>query len=172
MTAHIISALVKNKSGVLTRVSGLFARRSYNIDSLSVCTTEDPECSRMTIVCLGDEAEKEQVVRQLDKLIDVTQIKVMTAEQSIFRELVLVKVKTSAETRRQLLDIQEIFKAKIVDCSPSSMILELTGEEGKLNGFIENLEPFGILELARTGITAIDRGVACLKDLDDYNKMI
>ena len=172
MKKFTITALLANKSGVLTRISGLFARRGFNIDSISACATEDDDYSRITLVLDGDEHILDQLIKQLDKLIDVKKIACASEKDSVFRELCLVKVKAEAEKRAQLIEIKEIYKAKIVDLSPDSMILEITGEPNKLDGFINVIEPYGILEMARTGVTALSRGEKCLNDLVDYNESI
>ena len=172
MKKYTITALVANKSGVLTRVSGLFARRGFNIESLCVCTTEDEALSRMTIVLAGDEYTLDQMTKQLDKLIDVKKIAAAPEDASVYRELLLVKVKAPAEKRSEIIEIKDVYKAKIVDLSPETLILEITGEPNKLDGFIGVIEPYGILEMARTGVTALSRGEKCLNDLVDYNESI
>ena len=172
MKKYIITALVANKSGVLTRVSGLFARRGYNIDSLCVCATEDESLSRMTIVLNGDDYILSQMTKQMDKLIDVKKIAIVKEDDSVMRELLLIKVAAPAEKRSEIIEIKEVYKAKIVDLSPKTAILELTGEPNKLDGFIKVIEPYGILELARTGVTALSRGASCLNDRLDYNEQI
>lgn len=164
---HVISALVVNHSGVLTRVSGLFSRRGYNIESLSVCATEDARFSRMTIVAKGDEYTVDQIVKQLDKLVDVKKIALAQERVSLFRELLLVKLRAPAEARANIAQVATIYKAKTVDLSPDSMVLELTGEPDKLDAFLAVAEPFGIIEMARTGVTAIQRGDANIKDSAD-----
>lgn len=169
---HTISALVANRSGVLTRISGLFSRRGYNIESLSVCATEDEHLSRMTIVINGDNYILEQIVKQLDKLVDVKKISLTDENNSIYRELLLIKISALAEIRSQIVEISNIYKAKIVDLSLNSITIENTGEPNKLDAFIKVLEPYGILEMARTGVTALMRGDSCIKDLDDYNEII
>ncbi len=161
MNRYTISALVANKSGVLTRVAALFARRGYNIESLSVCATENHEFSRMTIVLNGDEYILGQMMKQMNKLIDVKKIKQME-EEAVCRELLLIKVKTNAETRGQIFEISQIFRANVVDVSPEATVMELTGKTSKLDGFITMLMPYGIIELARTGVTAISRGNTCI----------
>lgn len=171
MNRYTISALVSNKSGVLTRVASLFARRGYNIESLSVCATEDPALSRMTIVLNGDEYILGQMMKQMDKLIDVKKIK-KVEDDAVYRELLLVKVKTDESTRSAIFELSEVFRAKIVDVSRETTILELTGKPVKLDGFINMLLPYGIIELARTGVTAISRGNACIKDEADYKEKI
>lgn len=169
---YTISALVSNKSGVLMRVSSLFSRRAYNIDSLSVCATEEPELSRMTIVLNGDEYILEQMMKQMDKLIDVKKIIHVNESDAIFRELLLIKLNAPAEKRSEIYQICEIFRAKVDDLYPTSMVIELTGESSKLDGFINMVKDYGILEMARTGVTAISRGNNCIKDMIDYNDKI
>ena len=164
---HTISALVANRAGVLTRISGLFARRGYNIDSLSVCATEDAHLSRMTIVIFGDDYVLEQIVNQLDKLTDVKKTVLINEKESVLRELVLIKVAAAPEIRGQVVEISNIYKAKVVDLSLSTMTLEKTGEPSKLDAFVKVLEPYGILEMARTGVTALMRGGECIKDLTE-----
>lgn len=171
MNRYTISALVANKSGVLTRVAALFARRGYNIESLSVCATEDNAFSRMTIVLNGDEYILGQMMKQMDKLIDVKKIK-QVEQEAVCRELLLIKVGTNAETRSQIYEISQIFRANVIDVSPEATIMELTGKSTKLDGFITMLMPYGIIELARTGVTAISRGSVCIKDERDYKEQI
>lgn len=172
MKKYTITALVSNRSGVLTRVSGLFARRGFNIDSLCVCATEDEKLSRMTIVLNGDDYTLAQMTKQMDKLIDVKKITVADEDDSIFRELLLIKLAAPAEKRSELLEIKDVYKAKVVDLSPESLVMEITGEPNKLDGFVKVVAPYGILEMARTGVTALARGKKCLNDLTDYNEMI
>lgn len=169
---HIITALVTNRSGVLTRISGLFARRGYNIESLSVCNTHNPDRSRMTIVALGTDDEINQIVRQLDKCVDCHKIKLFNPSESVKRELLLIKVNLEPAKRPELESTAHMMKAKIVDVAPDSAICEMTGESNKLDSFIELMKPYGILELARTGITALSRGRECIDDLTDYNEEI
>ena len=165
---YTIGALVSNKSGVLTRISGLFARRGYNIDSLCVCATEDPNISRMTIILVGDEYMLYQMIRQMDKLEDVKKIGCANELDCVYRDLLLVKVSASPEIRNQIIEIKEIYKAKVVDLSPDTMILEITGDPEKLDAFLKVLEPYGILEMQRTGVTVLARGKHTLKDRDCY----
>jgi acetolactate synthase-1/3 small subunit len=165
---YTIGALVSNKSGVLTRISGLFARRGYNIESLSVCTTEDKELSRMTIILIGDEYMLYQMIRQMDKLEDVKKIGCANELDCVYRELLLVKVSAVAEKRSQIVEIKEIYKAKVVDLSIDTMILELTGDPEKVDAFLKVIEPYGILEMQRTGVTVLARGQHTLKDRDCY----
>ncbi|MBO5525670.1 MAG: acetolactate synthase small subunit [Clostridia bacterium] len=169
---YTISALVTNRSGVLTKISGLFSRRGFNIESLSVCNTEDPNLSRMTIVLNGDDYTLEQMIKQMDKVIEVKKIMQAEENESIFRELLLIKVSAAPEIRNQIVEIKEIYKAKVVDLSPESMILELTGEPNKLDAFIRVIQPYGILEMARTGVTALTRGEKCIKDVASYEDII
>ena len=154
---HIITALVRNHSGVLTRISGLFARRCFNIDSLAVCATENPELSRMTIVSDTDDGLAEQMVKQLDKLCDVIKVCEL-GDSRVSRELLLVKINLMAAQRPEIESTCNIYKAKLVDLSPESVIVELSGEPNKLDALIELLKPYGIIELARTGVTALERG--------------
>jgi acetolactate synthase-1/3 small subunit len=155
---HTISALVYNKPGVLARISTLFAARGYNIDSLAVGETENPEISRMTIVVRGDEKILEQVEKQLNKLIDVIKVYEFSKVDHIERDLILVKVNATNKTRAEIIEIAEIFRAKIVDVSHQNLVLEVTGDEDKLNAIINLLKPYGIKELVRTGVIAIARG--------------
>lgn len=155
---HIISALVYNKPGVLARIATLFAARGYNIDSLAVGETENPEISRMTIIVRGDEKILEQVEKQLNKLIDVIKVYEFSKVDHIERDLVLVKVNAKAKNRAEIIEIAEIFRAKIVDVSHENLVLEITGDEDKLTAFIDLLKPYGIRELVRTGVIAIARG--------------
>jgi len=158
-----ISALVENHPGVLSRVAGLFSRRGFNIDSLVVGTTETPDISRMTIVVEGDEHVVEQVKKQLNKLVDVIKVSTIAPEESVRRELVLIKVDADVQTRKDIVSIAEIFRANIVDVSKKSMIIELTGDKDKVTAFEELLRPFGIKELVRTGIIAMNRGNKTIK---------
>lgn len=156
----VLSILVENTSGVLTRVAGLFARRGYNIDSLTVGETETPGYSRMTVVVNGDEEVLEQIQKQVGKLVDVKEIVELKDGLSVCRELILCKVGVGPEDRQQILAVTDIFRAKIVDVSPDSLMIELTGNQAKLDAFIGLLEGFEILELVRTGITGLSRGNA------------
>ena len=165
---YTIGAPVANKSGVLTRISGLFSRRGYNIESLSVCATEDPELSRMTVILIGDEYMLYQMIRQMDKLEDVKKIGCANELDCVYRELLLVKVSAKPEIRSQIVEIKEIYKAKVVDLSIDTMILELTGDPDKVDAFLKVIEPYGILEMQRTGVTVLARGQHTLKDRDCY----
>lgn len=163
MRHAVFSILVENSAGVLSRVAGLFSRRGYNIDSLTVGETTDPTVSRMTVTVTGDDDVLEQIEKQLSKLIDVKEVVELPAEASVCRELVLVKVECDTTRRQEIIAISDIFRANIVDVSPESVIIELTGAQSKLNAFIELLNGFKITELARTGITGLARGTASLK---------
>ena len=163
MRHAVFSILVENSAGVLSRVAGLFSRRGYNIDSLTVGETTDPKVSRMTVTVTGDDDVLEQIEKQLSKLIDVNEVVELPAEASVCRELVLVKVECDTTRRQEIIAISDIFRANIVDVSPESVIIELTGAQSKLNAFIELLNGFKITELARTGITGLARGTASLK---------
>ena len=163
MRHAVFSILVENSAGVLSRVAGLFSRRGYNIDSLTVGETTDPKVSRMTVTVTGDDDVLEQIEKQLSKLIDVKEVVELPAEASVCRELVLVKVECDTTRRQEIIAISDIFRANIVDVTTESVILELTGAQSKLNAFIELLNGFKITELARTGITGLARGTASLK---------
>ena len=158
MNKRILSILVENTAGVLSRVSGLFSRRGYNIDSLSVGITTDPNYSRMTVVCSGDELILEQITKQVEKLEDVLTVKVLKDGQSVNRELILVKVRVEPNQRADVSSIVDIFRANIIDVGKESMIIELTGDQGKLSAFLELISDYEILELARTGMTGLSRG--------------
>lgn len=157
---HTISVIVENKPGVLSRVSGLFSRRGFNIESLAVGTTEDPTMSRMTIVVEGDESDLEQITKQLYKLIDTLKVFDLPAEKAIERELVLIKVAANEKNRQEITQIADIFRAKVVDVAENSMTLEITGDESKVEGAVKLLSKFGIKELVRTGKIALQRGSA------------
>lgn len=165
---YTIGALATNRSGVLTRITGLFARRGYSIDSIAACATEDPDISRITIVLSGDEYTLYQLIRQMDKLEDVKKIGCANELDCVYRELLLFKVAATAEIRSQITLIIEIYKAKVVDLSTDTMILELTGAPEKLDAYLKVIEPFGILEMQRTGTTVLARGKHTLKDRDCY----
>ena len=158
MQKRILSLLVDNTAGVLSRIAGLFSRRGYNIDSLTVGVTADERYSRMTVVCSGDTMILEQITKQLAKLVDVSKIQMLPADASVCRELILIKVAAKPEERAQVIAIADIFRAKIVDVGEESMMIELTGNDSKLDACTKLLEKFTILELARTGITGLSRG--------------
>ena len=154
---HTISVLVENKFGVLTRVAGLFSGRGYNIDSLNVAPTHDPTASRMTIVTRGDDATVEQIVKQLNKLPDVIKVVDFGEGDYVDRELVLVKVAVDSKARAEVMQITDIFRAKIVDVQAKTLSIEITGDESKVEKFIELMKAFGVLDLTRTGRVALPR---------------
>ncbi len=154
---HIISVLVENHFGVLARVAGLFSARGFNIDSLAVGETEDPSISRMTIVAEGDLKILDQIIKQLNKLVDVLKVKDITTDKHIARELVLIKVKCTQANRTELMQIIASFRAKVVDVSMGHAIIETTGSEGKEDALLELLKPYGIIEVVRTGLIAVGR---------------
>lgn len=156
---HIISVLVENKFGVLSRVSGLFSGRGYNIESLSVGETIDPQVSIMTIVTTGDDWVIEQITKQLNKLIDVIKVIDLTELDHVEREMVLIKVAPRQESKAEVLRIAEIFRGRIVDSSPNTYTIEITGDEKKIEAFIELMKPMGIKEFVRTGKVAIAREI-------------
>ncbi|MCD6145942.1 acetolactate synthase small subunit [ANME-2 cluster archaeon] len=160
---HILAVLVDNKPGVLARVSGLFSRRGFNIESLAVGTAENPEISRMTIVVRGDDRVLAQVMSQLGKLIDVISVSDLPSSESVDRELVLIKVAADAGTRSEIMQIANIFRAKIIDVGAETLIIEVTGDEGKVKAIEDMLARFGIKELVRTGIIAMNRGTKMVK---------
>ena len=154
---HTISVQVENKFGVLTRVAGLFSGRGYNIDTLNVGPTHDPHTSRMTIVTRGDDATIEQIVKQLKKLVDVLEVQDFSASDYVDRELVLVKVRVDSTTRAEVMQVTDIFRAKIVDVQPKSLTIEITGNESKVEKFLDLMKTFGVLDLTRTGKVALPR---------------
>ncbi len=164
---HTLTVLVENHPGVLTRVAGLFSRRGYNIESLAVGKTESPNVSRMTIVVDGDDQIIEQVTKQLNKLIDVIAILDITNEASVDRELVLIKVDADPTVRGEIMQIVDIFRARIVDIGLKTLIIEATGDEGKIDAIEKSLRPFGIRELVRTGKIAMTRGLKSILEGED-----
>ena len=160
---YVIAVLVSNISGVLSRVSGMFTRRGFNIDSLTVGETESSGFSRITISFHGDDDIKERILQQLQKVHDVREVEVLNANDTVIRELLLIKVRNKSESRQDIMTAVEIFRSKIVDYSPTALICELTGETSKIDAFIELLKPCGIMEMCRTGIVAVERGDNCLK---------
>jgi acetolactate synthase-1/3 small subunit len=154
---HTLSVLVENKFGVLTRIAGMFSGRGFNIDTLNVGPTLDPSRSRMTIVVMGDDAVLEQVTKQLNKLIDVIEIEDFRDNEYVDRELVLLRVNVDAQTRSEVMQICDIFRAKIIDVQPKNVAIELTGNESKIEKFLFLMEPFGIRDLTRTGKVAVSR---------------
>jgi len=158
MSVHTLSVLVENKPGVLARVSGLFSRRGFNIESLAVGPTENPEVSRMTIVVAVEELPLEQVTKQLNKLVNVIKIVELEPSTSVQRELLLVKVRADATVRSQVLETVQLFRAKVVDVSPEALTVEATGTSDKIGAPLRMLEPYGIRELVQSGMVAVGRG--------------
>ena len=166
---RVISILVHNRAGVLMRVVGLFSRRGFNIESLSVGTTENPKLSRITIALICDRTALEQIKRQVEKLIDVIKVFEMQENYSVKRELLIIKMGCSEETRGKILELCNIFKAKVVDAKPDAMSIQIIGDFDKIKSFITLSEPYGIIELVRTGITAIERGSRALANIEMEN---
>lgn len=164
MSKHTLSVLVENKPGVLARITALFSRRGFNIDSLAVGTTEHPDISRITIVVAVEDLPLEQVTKQLNKLVNVLKIVELDPSQSVQRELLLVKVRADHETRSQIVEIVQLFRAKTVDVSPDAVTIEATGGPDKLEAMLRMLEPFGIKELVQSGVVAIGRGARSITD--------
>jgi acetolactate synthase-1/3 small subunit len=158
MTKHTLSVLVENKPGILARVAGLFARRGFNIDSLAVGETEHPEVSRMTIVVNVETSPLEQVTKQLNKLVEVIKVVELDTDYSVNRELLLVKVKADAGSRGQVLELVQLFRAKVVDVAADAVTIQIVGNQGKLEDFLRVLEPYGVRELVQSGVVAIGRG--------------
>ena len=163
---RVFSLLVDNNPGVLSRVSGLFSRRGYSIDSITAGVTEDPRFTRITIVASGDELILSQIEKQVRKLEDVIEIKVLHPEDSVYRELIMVKVRANKTERTEIISVADIFRAKIVDVEKDSLMVELTGNGSKVDAFLELLEGYEILELARTGITGLQRGIKDVTVID------
>lgn len=166
MQKKVFQLLVDNTSGVLSRISGLFSRRGYNIESITAGETADPKYTRITIVTSGDDEILDQIEKQVAKLVDVKDIKVLEPDSSVYRELVLIKVRANHENRRNIIEISNLFRTRIIDTSPDSLVIELTGESAKINAFITMLSDFEILEIARTGVTGLGRGIANVTYLD------
>jgi acetolactate synthase I/III small subunit len=164
VSRHTLSVLVENTPGVLARISGLFSRRGFNIDSLAVGPTEHPEISRMTIVVNVEDSPLEQVTKQLNKLVNVIKIVTLEPGQGVERELVLVKVRADATTRGQVLEAVQLFRAKVVDVAPDAVTIEATGNPEKLSAMLRVLEPFGIRELVQSGMVAVGRGSRSITD--------
>jgi acetolactate synthase-1/3 small subunit len=158
MKQHVVSALVENRAGTLSRVSGLFSRRGFNIDSLTVGETEDPSISRMTIAVSGADPVLEQIVKQLSKLVDVIAVRELDSVSCVRREIMLIKIRAAERSRAGVLEIAGIFRSRVIDVSPATLTLEATGDVEKLDSLLELLRPYGILELARTGLVALERG--------------
>ena len=158
MPRHTLSVLVENKSGVLARVSALFSRRGFNIESLAVGPTENPDLSRMTIVADAESAPLEQITKQLNKLIEVIKIVELDSEAAVQRELLLVKVRADATVRSQVLEVVDLFRARAVDVTPDAVTIEATGTVDKIAALLRNLEPYGIREIVQSGTIAVGRG--------------
>lgn len=164
-----LSVLVENRAGVLTRVTSLFARRGYNIESLAVGTTQNPAISRITITLSGDDELVRQITRQLHKMPDVLMVRHLKAEEYFSRELVFIKVRADASTRTQILQVVDIFRGHVIDVSPSTVTIEISGKEDKIQALQSLLEPYGVLELVRTGPIAIERGAKIMSVMTPEN---
>ncbi len=164
MSKHTLSVLVENKPGVLARIAGLFARRGFNIDSLAVGTTEHPDISRMTVVVDVEEIPLEQVTKQLNKLIEVLKVVELESPSSVQRQILLVKVRADSVTRGQVLEMVQMFRAKVVDVATDALTIEATGSTDKLHALLDVLEPFGVKELVQSGLVAIGRGGRSMTD--------
>ncbi|MCH4191145.1 MAG: acetolactate synthase small subunit [Butyrivibrio sp.] len=167
MQKKVFQLLVDNTSGVLSRISGLFSRRGYNIESITAGVTADPRFTRITIVTSGDDEILDQIEKQVAKLVDVRDIHELKPDESVYRELALVKVRASAEQRESILAVANIFRGNIIDVAPESLIIEITGNQSKLDAFIKLLDGYEILELARTGIAGLGRGIENVVYLDE-----
>lgn len=166
MRRQVYSLLVDNNPGVLSRIAGLFSRRGYSIDSITAGMTADPRFTRITVVASGDELILSQIEKQVRKLEDVIEIKVLKDSESVYRELIMVKVRAGASQRSEVISIADIFRAKVVDVEKESMMIELTGDQSKLEAFLNLLDGYEILELARTGITGLARGIKDVTFID------
>lgn len=161
-----VSIIVTNQSGTLTRISSLFSQRNFNIDSFTCGETNNPKVSRMTITATGDNTKRDQLLKQISKLYDVKKVELMTPENTILRELLIAKVNTTGETLQTIMDVANIFRSKVIDVSPNSVCIEMTGESNKLNAFLTYIAPYGIVEYCRTGLVAMERGSNCLYDME------
>ena len=161
---NVIAVYVENKYGVLTRVAGLIMRRGFNIDTLTVGETENPDYSRITITMQGDDYVRTQITRQLKKLHNVKEVKLLERGESVERELLLVKVKNAAKTRSEVMTAADVYRGKIIDYSTDAIMIEVTGEPNKIQAFIDVLRPLGILEMCRTGVVALQRGSATIEN--------
>ena len=164
---HIISVLVENHFGVLARVSGMFSARGFNITSLCVGETDDPSISRMTVVVGGDDRVLHQIIQQLNKLVDVIDVRDLTNETFVERELIIVRVQANRKNRSEVVEMANIFRAKVVDVGEDTLTVEATGAQGKIQAFIDMMRTFGILELVRTGEIAIPRATGAVNDAED-----
>lgn len=167
MQKKVFQLMVDNTSGVLSRISGLFSRRGYNIESITAGVTADPRFTRITIVASGDDVILEQIEKQVAKLVDVRDIKELKPDSSVYRELALIKVKAAADQRQGIISVAGIFRANIIDVAPESLIIELTGNQSKIDAFMNLLEGYEILELARTGIAGLGRGIENVTCIDE-----
>lgn len=167
MQKKVFQLLTDNTSGVLSRIAGLFSRRGYNIESITAGVTADPKYTRITIVTMGDNEILDQIEKQVAKLVDVRDVKELKPEESVYRELALIKVRANAQERQGVIAIADIFRAKIIDVAPESLIIELTGNQDKIDAFLGLLSGYEILELARTGIAGLGRGIENVTYLDD-----
>lgn len=163
---RVLSLLVNNNPGLLSRIAGLFSRRGYNVDSITAGVTADPRFTRITIVTSGDELILSQIEKQVRKLEDVIEIKVLEPNESVYRELIMVKIRANAAQRAEVISLADIFRAKVVDVEKESMMIELTGNQSKLEAFLNLLDGYEILELARTGITGLKRGIKDVTFID------
>lgn len=159
-----LSIIVNNQAGVLTRISSLFSQRGFNIDTFASSETEDPDYARITITASGDEHKKDQLIKQISKLYDVKKVEIMEPEKTILRELLIVKVSADGDKLREVLDVTSVFRSKVVDMSPGSVCIEITGETNKIEAFLNYIKDYGILEYCRTGLIAVKRGGSCLLD--------
>ncbi|MDE6845315.1 MAG: acetolactate synthase small subunit [Lachnospiraceae bacterium] len=159
MQKKVLQLLVDNTSGVLSRISGLFSRRGYNIDSITAGVTADPRFTRITIVTSGDDEILDQIEKQVAKLIDVRDLKELRPEESVYRELAMIKVRVSVTQRQDVIAVANLFRANVIDVTPESLMIELTGDQDKIEAFIRMLDGYEILELARTGIAGLGRGI-------------
>lgn len=167
MQKKVFQLLVDNTSGVLSRISGLFSRRGYNIESITAGVTADPRFTRITIVTNGDDQILEQIEKQVAKLVDIRDIKELKPSESVYRELALIKVKATASERQGVISLADIFRAKIIDVAAESLIVEMTGDQAKIEAFMNLLEGYEILELARTGIAGLGRGTQNITYIED-----
>lgn len=167
MQKKVFQILVDNTAGVLSRISGLFSRRGYNIESITAGVTADPRYTRITIVASGDDVILEQIEKQVAKLVDVRNIKELKPEDSVYRELALIKVRANAADRQGILSISDIFRAKVIDVSAESITMEITGSQSKIEAFLKMLETYEILELARTGLAGLERGHENIVHIED-----
>lgn len=163
MKRYVIAVYVENKYGVVARVSGLFMRRGFNIDSFTGQETDDPRYSRLTITLRGDDFTKDQVITQLKKLHNIKQVKLLEQGEAVERELMIIKVRNTPETRAEVMAAAEVYRAKIIDYTTNYMCIEVTGEPSKINAFCQVMQPLGIIEMCRTGVVALERGSSIME---------